>query len=68
MSENIQNNVEYEKVLNIENKIIELQNALIDYGASRTKLHTELDILYDELFKNRERYDKQRLKEYSSKN
>lgn len=68
MPENIiQNNVEYEKILNVETKITELKEALFNFGTYNSTLLTELEELEKDLFQIREIYDKKRLKDLTSK-
>lgn len=65
---NIENNVEYEKYVVAEKKIEELIGALNELGEYDSPLIEALEKQERNIFSLREIYDKQRLKEYSSKN
>jgi hypothetical protein len=65
---NIENNVEYERYVVAEKKIEELIEALNELGEYDSPLIQALEKQERNIFSLREVYDKQRLKEYSSKN
>ena len=61
----IENILEYDKVMFIENRIQNLLDALSDYGIYFSDLHGQLNNLQEDVLRKRAKYDIERLKKYN---